>query len=163
MYLINMQQQQQQKQQQQKQQRQQQQEKQGNSISRATAPATTAATAAAAFFIKMQTGSQVVSDRLTCTNTATKKINQSLRWATEIHIMWLLSYSTLITPYPCHQSEERRSSCVYRRSGERGEGKLLPPAFKYGCVSMCMDHYRLCDYIYDHFFFYKTKIIITVH
>lgn len=102
----------------------------------------------------MQTGSRVVSDRLTCTNTATKKINQSLRWATEIHIMWLLSYSTLITPYPCHQSEERRSSCVYRRSGERGEGKLLPTAFKYGCVSMCMDHYRLCDCIYDHFFFF---------
>lgn len=119
--------------------------------------ATAATAAAAAFFVKMQTGSQVVSDRLTSTNTATKKINQSLRWAKEIHIMWLLSYSTLITPHPCHQSEERRSSCVYRRSGERGEGKLLPQAFKYGGVSMCMVHYRLWDCIYDHFFT-KPKI-----
>lgn len=97
MYLINM-----------------QQQQSSNKNSRA------AAAAATAFFVKMQTGSQVVSDRLTCTNTATKQINQSLRWATEIHIMWLLSYSTWITPIPV-TSQRRGEAAVFTEGQEKEE------------------------------------------
>lgn len=51
------------------------------------------------------------------------KINQFVCGVTEIHIMWLLSYSPWIKTRPSHQSAERRNSCECR--GREG-GELLP-------------------------------------
>lgn len=55
----------------------------------------------------------------THTNAASREINQSLSWATEIHIMWLLSYSTLITPVPV--TSQRRGEAAVSAEGQEEE------------------------------------------
>lgn len=60
------------------------------------------------------------TQKCTCTNTATKEINQTLHSATEIHIMGLLSYSTLITPIPV-TSQRRGEAAVFTEGQEKEE------------------------------------------
>lgn len=78
-------------------------------------------------------------------HTQKRKINQHVSRATEIHIMWLLSYSTLIKLVPV-TSQERRNSCVCRRSG--GGGDLLPNVLPL-CVSVWGMNVFVCT-LYHH-------------
>lgn len=61
------------------------------------------------------------------------EINQSLSWATEIHIMWLLSYSTLITPVPV-TSQRRGEAAVSAEGQEEEEENCSLMLCKYMCA-----------------------------
>lgn len=67
-------------------------------------------------------------------NAASKEINQSVSRATEIHIMWLLSYSTLIKLVPV-TSQGRGETAVSAEGQEEEENDSLTL-----CVyeSLCM-------------------------
>lgn len=53
------------------------------------------------------------------TSASSPEINQSLSRATEIHIMWLLSYGTLITPVPV--ASPRRGEAAVSAEGQEEE------------------------------------------
>ena len=55
----------------------------------------------------------------TPTNAASRKINQAVSRATEIHIMWLLSYSTLIKVVPV--TSQRRGETAVSAEGQEEE------------------------------------------
>lgn len=55
----------------------------------------------------------------THTSASGPEINQSLSRATEIHIMWLLSYGTLITPVPV--TSPRRGEAAVSAEGQEME------------------------------------------
>lgn len=56
-------------------------------------------------------------------NAASREINQAVSRVTEIHIMWLLSFSTLIKPVPV--TSQRRGETAVSAEGQEEE-ELLP-------------------------------------
>ena len=75
--------------------------------------------------------------------------DQSLHLASEIHIMGLLSYSTLITPIPV--TSQRGEAAVFTEGREKEEKENSSLRLSSMSVRLCTQRYYLCDSIYDKF------------
>ncbi len=77
-----------------------------------------------------------------------RQINQSVSRAAEIHIMRLLSFSTLIKPVPV--TSQRRGETAVSAEGQEEEENYSLMLCEYECVCICA-HFVVTELLHDVF------------